>query len=274
MFKMGLTSVPLFSLAVASAQREKMFATWDVIKDISELAVTLMILFGLMLFFSRWKPHLAVSKVIARKRAKTLVFLAAFVLGIKVSEDVTSGESGPVDRAILLAVHENISEKFHRFFELVTLTGSMRYLVGIASLFSLILVLKQRRPEALFLVLCVTSGGVFTYAIKLIVNRQRPTLWETEWYWGSSFPSGHTLGTTCCAGALAFCLSRTWPPYRRVFQALAVIWVALVGISRLVLGVHWPTDVLSAGCFGLILVSFNRLCFARLTHDQVPPRTR
>ena len=75
----------------------------------------------------------------------------------------------------------------------------------------------------------------------------------TQWYWGSSFPSGHTLTTAAFSTAAALCVARIWPWAGTLAMALAVLWTGLVAVSRLVLGVHWPSDVLAAMCLGAFI---------------------
>lgn len=86
-----------------------------------------------------------------------------------------------------------------------------------------------------------------------MVGRARPALWESQWYWGSSFPSGHTLSTAAFSTAAALCVVRIWPRAGNLALALAVLWTGLVAVSRLVLGVHWPSDVLAATCLGAFI---------------------
>ncbi len=76
---------------------------------------------------------------------------------------------------------------------------------------------------------------------------------EAQWYWGSSFPSGHTLSTAAFGTAAALCVARLWPRAGSAAMALAVLWTGLVAVSRLVLGVHWPSDVLVAMCLGFFI---------------------
>ena len=99
----------------------------------------------------------------------------------------------------------------------------------------------------------VISGALVVYLVKMAVGRIRPALWDTDWYWGSSFPSGHTLVVAAFATAVTVCVNRAWPAARSVAFSIAVAWIVLVAFSRLVLGVHWPTDVLVAACIGAIL---------------------
>jgi len=99
----------------------------------------------------------------------------------------------------------------------------------------------------------VISGSIVIYVVKVAVGRIRPTLWETELYWGSSFPSGHTLAVAAFAIAVAVCVGRIRPAAYRLTLSIAILWISLVALSRLVLGVHWPTDVLVAACIGAFL---------------------
>ena len=66
-------------------------------------------------------------------------------------------------------------------------------------------------------------------------------------------PSGHTLSTAAFATAAALCVARIWPRAGSVAMVLAVLWTCLVAVSRLVLGVHRPSDVLSAVCLGAFI---------------------
>jgi undecaprenyl-diphosphatase len=103
------------------------------------------------------------------------------------------------------------------------------------------------------LTVSVVGGALIVYVLKVAVGRARPDLWDTEWYWGYSFPSGHTLVVTAFATAMVICLNRIWPGSRKFSMLLAFTWIVAVAASRLVLGVHWPTDVLVSICIGMFL---------------------
>ncbi len=55
------------------------------------------------------------------------------------------------------------------------------------------------------------------------------------------------------ASAVVICLARTRPRLVRMIALPATAWILLVALSRLVLGVHWPSDVLTAACLGVII---------------------
>ena len=188
-----------------------------------------------------------------KRRLTLLSVLVLAVSAIKLSEEVIGGESGPVDQAILLFIHRHVPGALTGFFEAVTLTGSSKVLLPLATATTLALLYARRRLEALLLAASVTSGAAVVYAVKTLVGRARPALWETEAYWGSSFPSGHTLVVAAFATAAALCVSRIRPAARKLALSIAILWISLVALSRLVLGVHWPTDVLAAACIGAFL---------------------
>ncbi|MBN1581662.1 MAG: phosphatase PAP2 family protein [Anaerolineae bacterium] len=96
--------------------------------------------------------------------------------------------------------------------------------------------------------------------------RPRPYLFL--WYvaaTGRSFPSGHTLNAVVLAGLLAWLVGRRLRGWRRVvFDAGIALWALLVGLSRIYLGVHYPSDVLAGLAVGglclLAIPGSARIC--------------
>ena len=202
-------------------------------------------------YVRRWQPTW--FKPLELRRISILLVLILVVLALELSKDVLGGESGPIDKAILLFIHGNTPVMLTRFFELVTFTGSVTFLFPVASLVLIAFVYAKRQHEALIVATSMINGAALVYIVKTLVNRARPTLWDTEWYWGSSFPSGHTLLVAAFATSTALCVSRIKPNIRKPALLMAIIWISLVATSRLVLGVHWPTDVLVAACIGALI---------------------
>ncbi len=190
---------------------------------------------------------------VASRRLAVLALLALLVVGVKVFEDVVSRESGPIDTAILWFIRDNTSPAMVGFFTVVTLSGAGKFLVPASAVLSIWLFIARRQREGVLLAASMVSAWLMTYALKALVDRARPELWSDAWYWGSSFPSGHTLSTAAFATASALIAWRIWPCSRYAALPLALLWICLVGLSRLVLGVHWPSDVLAAVCLGAFL---------------------
>jgi undecaprenyl-diphosphatase len=221
----------------------------EALEDITKLVcIVAGLYFAARLYARRRQP--AWAEPLDRRRVAVLWLLALGASAIKVTEDALGGESGPIDHAVLLFLHAHVPLGLTGFFEAITLTASARALSLLTLVATLVLVAAKRRFEARLLASSVICAVVVVYAVKVLVGRARPALWDTRWYWGSSFPSGHTLLVAAFATATALVVGRLWPAARTAALATALVWIALVAASRLVLGAHWPTDVLAAACVG------------------------
>lgn len=111
----------------------------------------------------------------------------------------------------------------------------------------------RERAQALF-ALCALGGSVVLNALmKLVFHRPRPELWPRAVVEnGASFPSGHSMFTAALWSVAALLLWRT--PWRWPVLGLGGAYCLLMGGSRLVLGVHYPTDVLAGLLTGLAWV--------------------
>jgi len=123
-------------------------------------------------------------------------------------------------------------------------------LVGAAALF---LVRRGRRRLAVFLVVTAMGGGLVNGAVKIAVDRPRPVVdHPVATAFGKSFPSGHSMASTVCYGAL---LVTFLPAVRRRRRKAAVaataVLVLAIGCSRMLLGVHFLSDVLGGFVLGL-----------------------
>jgi undecaprenyl-diphosphatase len=225
---------------------------FELIEDTTKITLIVACLYFVLGAYVRRKQP-AWSELLEKRCLVIVLVLILGVLAIKVSEDVLGGESGPIDKVILLFIRGHVPGRLTGFFEAITSTGSFRVLFPLVTGATIALLCVRRRFEALLLATSVISAATMVYVTKVAVGRTRPALWETEWYWGSSFPSGHTLVVAAFAIAAALCISRIWPATREFALWTAILWICLVALSRLVLGVHWPTDVLAAACIGASL---------------------
>jgi len=226
--------------------------TFELIRDIVKLAVIVAFLYFALGVYLGWKQP-AWSAFAGKRRFTILLTLVLAVVGIKVSEDAVNRESGPFDVPVLQFIHANVPPSLTGIFEAVTISGSPSILLPLVIIMVVALSCAKRHFEALLLTVSVLSGAIVVYVLKAVVGRARPDLWDTEWYWGSSFPSGHTLVVAALATATVISMNRIWPGSRKFAMLIAFVWVFSVCISRLVLGVHWPTDVLAAVCIGMFL---------------------
>jgi undecaprenyl-diphosphatase len=174
----------------------------------------------------------------------------------------------------LAAVDTQLLQTFHTFG--VTRPGWVSFWVALCIVFGpngfrvialavlIVALIRRKVAAALFLVISVGLMGFLADGVKSIAGRPRPS---TALVYGAStsFPSGHALGAT--VGVLAV-LTVLWPslgPRLRVILAvLGVALIVLVGSARVVLNVHYPSDVLAGWALGYL---YYLLC-VRL----MPPR--
>jgi len=193
---------------------------------------------------SPWSEH------VEQRRVVVMCLLALLAAAVMVAEDALNGESRPIDRAALLWLREWMPSALTPWFEAITFTASSTVLTTLTVVATVGLLAAHRRTAALLVAGSVVCAALVVYGMKMIVGRERPALWDVQWYWGSSFPSGHTLVMAAFATSAALVVGHVWPSVRLPTLALALVWTVLVGFSRLVLGVHWPTDVMVAACLG------------------------
>ena len=224
----------------------------ELLADIAKMILFIACAYAAINVYAR-RVHSDRTERLTKRRVAILGILTLAVSAIKVVEDVVAKESGPVDEMVLWFIRDHVPSSLTAFFTLVTLSGSWSFLLPVTLIATAALLIARRRVEALLLATSMITAPLVVYALKMIVDRTRPTLWETQWYWGSSFPSGHTLTIAAFSTSAALCLARIAPRVGNLAMSIAAIWIGLVAVSRLVLGVHWPTDVLAAVCIGAFI---------------------
>ncbi|MBX7149089.1 phosphatase PAP2 family protein [bacterium] len=145
----------------------------------------------------------------------------------------------------------------------ITALGSVTIEVVLCTVSFIFLWLVKRETEALFLVVAVSGAGLLSRFLKLMVGRERPSVPHLVEVVNFSYPSGHALTTTALFLALALLASRHVQntSSRVVLFVMAFILMGLVSFSRLYLGVHYLSDVLSGVFLGISWTLFLTLLF-------------
>lgn len=178
----------------------------------------------------------------------------------EISDEVAENGTHDFDSRILLAMREPGdldnpigSEKIEEMGRDLTALGGFTILTGL-TLASIGVTLFLRKPKIAAIIAIAISGGMFLTAfLKQGYDRPRPDLVpHGVIVTSASFPSGHAMMSAVVYLTLGVLLARTQPslPLRIYLISLSVIITMLVGLSRVYLGVHWPTDVLAGWTLG------------------------
>ncbi|HYO13323.1 MAG TPA: phosphatase PAP2 family protein [Thermoanaerobaculia bacterium] len=207
--------------------------------------------------------------MIARQSLSKLEFLPLLILVLiaggvwafaEIAEEVTEGETRQVDEAILLALRSPQDrsdplgpewvEEMQRDFTALGGIPVLLLLTGAASAF---LVLDGKRHAAVFVLAAVGGALLWSFLLKEGFSRPRPDLVSHGAHvYSASFPSAHSMMAAATYLTLGVLLARVQARRRlKIFLlGFAALLTVLVGLSRIYLGVHWPTDVLAGWAAG------------------------
>ncbi|MEX2572375.1 MAG: phosphatase PAP2 family protein [Gemmatimonadota bacterium] len=137
----------------------------------------------------------------------------------------------------------------------MTALGSAYVATIVAVVASIFLWEHRHRYSAILVWIALTGGWVLNRLLKTVFDRARPEFfeWRTPYAGGASYPSGHSTTAMVIYATLAYVVFRLepTPTLRRVTTAVFAVVIALVGASRIYLGVHYPSDVLAGYLIGL-----------------------
>jgi undecaprenyl-diphosphatase len=180
----------------------------------------------------------------------------------------------PIDSASTNLLHGLASPTLDALMAAVTGLGSSVVLASITGLAAVLLAIRRRRAEAVFVSLALVGTLVLNETLKAVFQRPRPGFAWAEVLADFGFPSGHAMNAFVVYLALALVAWRLGG--RRVGTvalALAVILAVSVGVSRIYLGAHWLTDVVGgylAGALWMLCLVAASAGVSRLRRSRRP----
>lgn len=193
-----------------------------------------------------WRKSALSSKIAGHWPAVIGFSGSAVLFGLCLAEAV-SGFILPAEKRALLSLHAVAPSWLNSAMRWVSDVGEGRY-AAIAGIVVVVILLIRRRFSSTAQVSALLVGAGIGGLLKPLVERPRPELWPgAQTPTDFSFPSGHALGSAALIVALAVL---AWPTrWRKLVVALGALWVLTVGFSRLVVGAHYPSDIVGAWSF-------------------------
>jgi undecaprenyl-diphosphatase len=156
-----------------------------------------------------------------------------------------------VDTRILLFIHAHSSPLLDELARVSHLLGTRAFCIALVLSAAFLHRARGERREAVAWIGIGLTTVTVIEVLKALVLRPRPELWpRLVLQGGSSFPSGHAIASAAFFPLLAWLAARRHPRLLPAALALAVALSLFVGLGRLYLGLHWPTDVLAGWMLG------------------------
>ena len=188
------------------------------------------------------------------KKIKKEYFIAALFLlmFLMLTILVKQGKMDHIDEVIFNQIIKLKSSGMTTFMNVVSTIASTKGVMAIVVVISIVLAIKKKFVPIIYLILGVGSGAGSMKVIKEIVRRPRPE-------WRFSFPSGHTISSYMLYGVIVLLiLNNVDKKWKYPLSIFLMIFVVLIGISRIYLGVHYFSDVLGSILLGTAYLSiFN-----------------
>ena len=191
----------------------------------------------------------------------TVAIIAALLFGFgKLAGEVLDGDTHSFDERILRLLRNPADPADPigpRWLESavrdITSLGSFTVLAIVTLSAVIYLLIDGKRAAAAFVFFAIAGGGILSELLKQVFGRPRPELVaHLVDVHTMSFPSGHAMSSAVTFLTLGALMTRVQSRWRlKIFSfSLAIFLTILVGLSRVYLGVHWPTDVLAGWCAG------------------------
>src|SRR5687768_5639933 len=207
-----------------------------------------------------------IEKVLAWRKTEPFFLELFIVMGllvwafISIGENVVEGDTHGIDQAILEFLREpgDLDNPIgpwwvEALFRDLTALGGASVLTLLTVFVVGYLMLSRKNHNALLVVAAIVGGALLSHFLKLGFDRPRPDLVarlvEVRTL---SFPSGHAMLSAVTYLTLGALVARVQGSVRtkRYLMVVAVVLTLLIGLSRVYLGVHWPSDVLAGWCVG------------------------
>jgi undecaprenyl-diphosphatase len=173
------------------------------------------------------------------------------------ADEVLEGGTQAMDETVRILVHGFASQPLTLLMNFVTVLGSTLFLSTVFVCVFIIFIRKNRKRAAILITMTMAGAVILNFVLKVSFARPRPVpFFDTPLPNSYSFPSGHALFAVCFYGVLAWIFVELTGKHllKYLIWVTAVFLVLLIGISRIYLGVHYPSDVMAGYAASIVWV--------------------
>lgn len=192
------------------------------------------------------------------KRVDKIFSIILLIIFVAIGVLVRNTHEGlRIDLKILEILHININPGVFKIMDFISFIGSPKFLIPVITIVTIYTLYKKRYFISKLLIASSLGSWILNYILKFIFNRSRPFDYFLVEQGGLSYPSGHSMVSMSMYLTIAYLLIKYKNTNRKLAYTIATLLVFIMGISRLYLGVHWPTDVIGGFIMGYL---YYRYC--------------
>lgn len=187
----------------------------------------------------------------------SILVIIFLILGFMVRN---SSEGILFDVNLLEFIHQSSNPGVFNLMKGLSFLGAEKFLVPFMFVIIIYNVLKKHLKEALFLLVNTLGSFGLNSLIKQVFQRTRPLDFALVKQGGLSYPSGHSMVVMSMYLALFYLLIRDVEDKKKknIIAVAVGIYIASMGLSRMYLGVHWPTDIIGGYICGYLLYDISK----------------
>lgn len=213
----------------------------------------------------------ALSSCLRTPRQRGVAALLAVFGGMALAVTRSSTVTG-LDGSISTAVHHGVTAPAVALSEAISRLAATQTALGLTLVAAALLVATRHWRSAVALGVSFVLAQVAVQAIKVLIERPRPEQ-AVDHASGFSFPSAHSATAMAIYATLAVIgMRRTRGPVRIAIGLAAGLVILAVGVTRVYLGAHYPTDVLAGWMAGAVVVLASWSLVGRLPMPGAAPR--
>lgn len=185
-----------------------------------------------------------------------LMVIFAAGLFIYIATEIVLKNNIGFDAYVINYVRAHETQALIEFMIVCTFFGSAQFLLPAYIILIVFYLLKKNKSYALDIALTGSCSTIIMFMLKNIFKRHRPSIPLIKSIVGYSFPSGHSLSSFVFCSLLAYLIFQTTlkNAVKYIITFCLLLTTFTIGLSRIVLNVHYPSDVLAGFCLGFVLV--------------------